>query len=161
MLSDIKHLRNSTVLLIALSFALALPGSAQSAKSSNRSGLTAFDAAGEITLQGTIKEIVSHPPAGSLLGVHLTVASATGAQDVHIGPYLSKAITDKVLRENAPVIVVGAFADLAGKKTLLARQLVVGGQVIAVRNQHGFLVSPKPEGSDHRPAKTAVAGGLQ
>lgn len=159
MLSNVAYLRSATVLLIALSFTLALPGHAQSAKNSNRTGLAAFDATREITLQGTIKEVVSHPPAGTLLGLHLTVASTTGTQDVHLGPYLSKTAT-AALHQNESVIVVGAFADLAGRNILLARQLVVGGQTIAVRNQRGFLIQGKT-GTVHRVAKPAVAGGAQ
>jgi hypothetical protein len=161
MSSNVMNLRNSTVLLIALSFALALPGSAQSVKNSNRSGLAAFDATREITLQGTIKEVVSHPPAGSLMGLHLTVASTTGTQDVHLGSHLPKSVTQNLLRDNAPVIVVGSYVDLAGNNILLARQLVVAGQVIAVRNQHGFVIRPKPDGVDRRVARTVVAGGAQ
>ena len=158
MLSRLTTLRNATALVIALSFALALPAGAQSA---NRKGLAAFDATHEVTLQGTIKEVVTHPPAGSPLGMHLTVATTTGAQDVHVGSYLPKHVTENLLHANTQVIVVGSSVNLAGKNIFLARQLVVGGQTIAVRNEHGFLIMPKAENSNHHAPKSAIAGGVQ
>jgi|HubBroStandDraft_6_1064221.scaffolds.fasta_scaffold318718_2 hypothetical protein len=158
MLSRLTNLRNAAALVIALSFALALPAGAQSA---NRKGLAAFDATHEITLQGTIKEVVTHPPAGSPLGMHLTVATTTGNQDVHIGSYLPKHVTENLLHANAQVIVVGGYVTLAGKNILLARQLVVGGQTVTVRNEHGFLIMPKTENTNHHAPKTPIAGGAQ
>ncbi len=158
MLSRLTNLRNAAVLFIALSFALALPAGAQSA---NRKGLAAFDAAKETTLQGTIKEVVAHPPAGSPLGMHLTVATTTGTQDVHLGSYLSKNVTENLLHANAQVIVVGSSLNLAGKNVFLARQLVVGGETVSVRNEQGFLSKPRPEGLTHHSARPAVAGGAQ
>ena len=158
MLSRLTNLRNAAAVVIALSFALALPAGAQSA---NRKGLAAFDATKEITLQGTIKEVVAHPPAGSPLGMHLTVATTTGTQDVHVGSYLPKSVTENLLHANAQVIVVGSSVNLAGKNIFLARQLVVGGQTIAVRNERGFLLMPKTENINHHAPRTSIAGGAQ
>jgi hypothetical protein len=158
MLSRLTTLRNATALVIALSFALALPAGAQSA---NRKGLAAFDATHEVTLQGTIKEVVTHPPAGSPLGMHLTVATTTGTQDVHVGSYLPKHVTENLLHANAQVIVVGGYVNLAGKNIFLARQLVVGSQTITVRNERGFLIMPKPENINHHAPKSGIAGGAQ
>ena len=92
-MSRLTHLRNALA-LVALSFALAFTASAESAKISNPKGLAAFDATREVTLQGTIKDVVSKPPAGTLLGLHITVATTTGAQDVHLGSYLAKNVTE-------------------------------------------------------------------
>ncbi len=158
MLSRLTNLRNSTALVIALSFALALPAGAQSA---NRKGLAAFDATHEVALQGTIKEVVTHPPAGSPLGMHLTVATTTGTQDVHVGSYLPKSVTENLLHANAQVIVVGGYVTLSGKNLLLARQLVVGGQTIAVRNEHGALIWPKSDSNNRDLVRKFVAGGAQ
>jgi hypothetical protein len=159
MLYRLSNLRSSTALLITLSFALS--AGAQSAKSSSHTGLAAFDATHEITLQGAIKEVVPKPTAPPL-GLHLMVATTTGAQDVHLGSYLSKNVTENLLHANAQVIVVGSYVNLGGRNVLLARQLVVGGQTIAIRNQNGFLIRPKPEGMIHRVAsRTSVTGGAQ
>ncbi len=158
MLSRLTNLRNTAAAIVALSFALALPAGAQSA---NRKGLAAFDATHEVTLQGTIKEVVAHPPAGSPLGMHLTVATTTGTQDVHVGSYLPKQVTENLLHANAQVIVVGGYVNLAGKNIFLARQLVVGSQTITVRNEHGFLIMPKTENVNHHAPKTSMAGGAQ
>jgi hypothetical protein len=158
MFSRLTNLRNAAALVIALSFALALPAGAQSA---NRKGLAAFDATHEVTLQGTIKEVVTHPPAGSPLGMHLTVATTTGTQDVHVGSYLPKHVTENLLHANAQVIVVGSSVNLAGKNIFLARQLVVGGQTIAVRSEHGALIWPKSDSNNRDLVRKFVAGGAQ
>jgi hypothetical protein len=154
MLYRLSNPRTAAALLIAL----ALSASAQSAKSSNHTGLAAFDATHEITLQGTIKEVVPKP-ATAPLGLHLMVATTTGTQDVHLGSYLSKNLTENLLHANAQVIVAGSYINLGGRNVLLARQLVVGGQTIAIRNQNGFLIRPKPEGTVHRVASRT--GGAQ
>ena len=159
-MSRLTHLRNALA-LVALSFALAFTASAESAKISNPKGLAAFDATREVTLQGTIKDVVSKPLAGTLLGLHITVATTTGAQDVHLGSYLAKNVTDNLLHDNAQVIVVGSYVNLAGKNILLARQLVVGGQTIAIRNQHGFLIHPTPANVNHHVPPARTFGGAQ
>jgi hypothetical protein len=160
----LKHFRILLVLLTALFCALAIPANAQAVKNPHQVMLPVFDAAHEITLQGTIKEAVSRPPAGSLMGLHLTVATARGLQDVHLGSFLSKDVTQNLLLANQPVQIVGSMTEMGGKKVLLARQLITSGRLIVVRNEQGFLVRPKPDApSQHRPAveKNAVAGGLQ
>jgi hypothetical protein len=160
MLSRLSDLRTSTALLFALSFALALPAGAQSATCSNSLGMAHFNAAHQVTLQGSIKEIVAKPSAAPL-GLHMMVASTTGTQDVHLGSYLPKNVTENLLHDNAQVIVVGSYVNVAGKNVLLARQLVVAGQTVSIRNEHGFLIHTKPANSNHHAPAARVYGGAQ
>ena len=49
-----------------------------------------YDAAHEITLAGTVQEVVTHHMAGRPAGVHLMVAGPHGLVDAHVGPFLAK-----------------------------------------------------------------------
>jgi hypothetical protein len=128
-------------LLPGLMFAiLAVPLGAQPA-SETRVGQgfgPVYDAAHEITLNGTIQQVVTERVAGSPGGMHLLVAGPHGLVDVHLGPFLSKE-TKEALHTGTPVQIVGAMTTLHGKNYLLARELNVGGTVITVRSKHGAL----------------------
>ena len=153
MLLKANRQRTCMPLAILFVFAFALSAAAQP-----RPGLAAFDASHPVTLLGTIQDVVLHPAPGTLLGEHLIIASTTGIHDVHIGPYAAKN-AGKNLRPNATVIVIASPVSLNGKQVFLARQLVVNGQTISVRNQNGFLIHPAGARAQHAAAKTA--GGAQ
>jgi hypothetical protein len=128
-------------LLLALLVAVALPAvAAPGSKGTHLPSQFAYDKAHEITFNGTISQVVSHPAKGSLLGTHMMVASGGTMRDVHLGSYLSKEVTKTVLRPDQPVQIVGMNMTLHGKSVVLARQVIAGGRVITVRNENGFLV---------------------
>jgi hypothetical protein len=128
-------------LLVALLVAVALPVVAvPGSKGTHPPSQFAYDKAHEITFNGTISQVVSHPAKGSLLGTHMMVASGGTTRDVHLGSYLSKEVTKGVLRPGQPVQIVGMNMTLHGKTVVLARQVITGGRVITVRNENGFLV---------------------
>lgn len=129
-------------LLAGLLFAiLAVPLGAQSA-SQTRAGHgigPVYDAAHEITINGTVQEVVTKHVLGSPAGTHLLVSGEQGTVDAHVGPFLTKD-TQEALHTGLPVQIVGAMQEIHGKQYLLARQLIFGGRTVAVRNEHGFLV---------------------
>jgi hypothetical protein len=127
--------------LLALLFAVALPAvAAPGSKGTHLPSRFAYDKAHEITFNGTISQVVSHPAKGSLpLGMHMMVASDGTMRDVHLGRFLSKEVKT-VLRLDQPVQIVGMNMNLHGKSVVLARQVITGGRVITVRNENGFLV---------------------
>lgn len=126
-----------TVLLFAVS---AVPlGAAPASETRAGQGVApVYDAAHEITLNGTIQTIVTKHTPGSPAGMHLLVMGPEGMVDAHVGPFLSKA-TKEALQEGAPVRIVGAMALLRGRTYLLARELTVGNRTITVRSEHGVL----------------------
>ena len=125
-------------LLLAI---LAVPLGAQLAPETRatRAVGPVYDAAHEITLNGTIQEVVTKRVAGSPVGMHLLVAGPEGVVDAHVGPYLTKD-TQEALHAGLPVQIVGAVEQLHGKSVLLARQLIFGGRTVTVRNENGFLM---------------------
>lgn len=137
-----KPTRMIAGLLAGLLLAIpAVPLGAQSAPKSRaaRGFGPAYDAAHEITLQGTIQEVVTRRVIGSPAGVHLLVAGPQGVVDAHLGPFLSgKTITE--LQSGMPVEIVGATVSLNGREYLLARELVVDGHSITIRNARGIPV---------------------
>lgn len=114
--------------------------SAQTAADSRaqRPLIPSYDKAHEITLSGTVQEVVAKRVPGSPFGMHLLVAGPEGVVDAHVGPYLSKD-TQEGLHAGLPVQIVGAMEEVHGKHYLLVRQLIFGGGMVMVRSEHGFL----------------------
>ena len=152
-------------LLTGLLFAvLAAPLGAQTAPESlpGPGFGPAYDAAHEITLNGTIQEVVTRHAIGSPAGMHLLVAGPQGLVDAHVGPSLSNE-TKAALLTGAPVQIVGAMSLLHGRDYLLARLLTVGGRTVTLRSEHGLPVHERIAGAahsgrEHQISKTAPAG---
>lgn len=130
---------------------LAIPLSAQSAAEAHPAHgfMQPYDAAHELTVTGTVQEVVTKHTVGSPAGMHLLVNGSEGMVDAHVGPFLSKDVQE-VLHTGLPIQIVGAMETLHGKQFLLARQLIFGGRMVTVRSQNGFLVrgmrTPKANG---------------
>jgi hypothetical protein len=116
-----------------------------------------YDAAHEITLDGTIQSVVTQHAKGSPAGMHLLVAGPQGIVDAHVGSFLSK-VTKESLRQGASIKIVGAMTTMHGKDYLLARTLTIGERIVTVRSAHGAPI-PEHSGRAHsivrKPAETA------
>jgi len=137
-----KSTRMVAGLVTGLLFAmLAVPLGAQAVPESRaaRGSNSTYDATHEITLHGTIQEVVTKHATGSPAGMHLLVPGPEGVIDAHIGSLLSKE-TIGALQTGAPVEIVGATVLLNGKEYLLARQLTVDGRTVAIRSSRGVLL---------------------
>jgi hypothetical protein len=128
-------------LLVGLLFAIsAIPLGAQPVPVTRGRGFgVTYDAAHEITFNGSIQTIVTKHVVGSPAGVHLLVAGPQGVVDAHVGPFLPKA-TREALATGMPVRIVGAMATERGRTYLLARELTVANHTVMVRSKHGALV---------------------
>jgi hypothetical protein len=154
-------------LLIALLFAMfTIPLGAQPASETHAGqGLgPVYDAAHEITVNGTIQTVVTRHTKGSPAGMHLMVMGPQGVVDAHVGPFLNKA-NREALQEGAAVRIVGAMSSQHGKSYLLARELTVGNRTIMVRSTHGTL-APMPAASkahsrSENKSKVEVNGGAR
>lgn len=143
---------------------LSIPMSAQIAPSSHlEHNLPArYDAAHEITINGTIQEVITKHVPGSPAGVLVLVAGSDGLVDAHLGPFVSSE-TKGALDAGAPVRILGAMTEIGGKQYLLARELTIGGRTITIRNNHGFLAMSHGERvvSTRVKEATKVKGGTQ
>lgn len=146
-----KHFALAGLLPAVLMACLVIPAAAQSAAEVHpaRGFMRPYDAAHELTVTGTVQEVVTKHAVGSPAGMHLIVSGPEGMVDAHVGPFLSKDVLE-ALRAGLPIQIVGAMETLHGKQFLLARQLIFGGRMVTVRSQNGFLVrgmrTPKANG---------------
>jgi len=158
------HILTTAGLLAGLLFAiLAVPLVAQPA-SETRVGHgfgVVYDAAHEITLTGTVQQVVTRHTPGSPAGMHLMVAGPQGLVDAHVGPFLSKEMKE-ALHTGTPVQMVGAMASLRSRKYLMVRELNVGGSKVTLRSEHGFLVrSPGSTAKTKEAAELESKGGVR
>jgi hypothetical protein len=153
-------------LLVGLLFATIVVPLGARAASVTRSGHgfgPVYDAAHEITLDGTIQEVITKHTAGSPAGVHLMVTGPQGLVNAHIGPFLSKEIK-AALVAGMPVKIVGATTTLHGKSYLLARELTIGEKTVTVRSVRGILMPPRSDAARARtkkPSETESNGGAR
>ena len=139
-------------LLTGLLFAaLAVPLGAQpAAETHDGHGIgPVYDAAHEITVNGTIQTVVTKHTAGSPAGMHLLVAGSEGTFDAALGPYMTKEV-QAALHAGAVVKIVGAIEKAHGKEYLLVRQVNFDGRTVTVRNLNGALLMVQSPRGPHR-----------
>jgi hypothetical protein len=140
--------------LIAVLTIVALPLPAQPADEAHTAkGIgPVYDAAHEITLEGTIQQVVATPEPGSPIGLHLLVNGSEGTFDAALGPYMTKQ-TRAALHDGDAVQIVGAIERVHGSEYLLVRQVTFSGRTLTVRNLNGALLLVQ---SARRPHRTTV-----
>jgi hypothetical protein len=128
------------LLLCMLTHSVALIAEQPRAQSpSTPFGPTALDkAAQDITVSGTVQQLVKTHVPGAPAGVQLLVAAPQGAVTASLGPNLSRTVLQS-MSKGAAIQVSGGMQTINGKEYLLARNLTIGGNQIIVRNEHGFL----------------------
>jgi hypothetical protein len=129
-------------LLVGLLAILTLPLCAQPAATSAHQ-FVAYDKTHEITVNGTVQEVVTKPGKGSPTGLHVIVTSSQGTFDTHLGPYVTKQ-NREALKTGLPIQIVGAIEKVRSKQYLLARQVIFSGRTITVRGTNGFLAVENP-----------------
>jgi hypothetical protein len=95
-----------------------------------------------VTVTGTIQEVVSTRKAATSLGTRLVLAGPQGIVNASVGPYLSTEIKSS-LAKGEQVVVAGTNRTINGENFLLVRNITIGNQTIAVRNENGFLIRPR------------------
>lgn len=98
----------------------------------------AYDAANEVSLQGTIEKIMAKRDAGSPLGLHVIIATASADVDAHLGLLNAKRASEAGITPGACIRALGAMAQVGAMKILLVRELTARGQTIVIRNKRGF-----------------------
>jgi hypothetical protein len=157
------HVRKYTLMLVCLLSCLmsAILLAAQTAASSHPGRgimFARYNPASEITLSGTVREVITARKIGSPPGIHLLITGPQGTVDTHVGPFLAKDV-QAALRSGTSVKVIGAMELLHGQQYLLARQLMFDGRVVNVRSSHGFLVRPLPTRGSHAAGNSGQNGG--
>jgi hypothetical protein len=152
-----KHKIGTTVGSAVLAGAILLSTASGQQRSAavSSSRPTAYDVTRETILQGTVVSFLedsSRPP----MGTHVTVQTAAGTEDVHLGPASYLRSNHFSLTAGDLVRVVGAATQTKEGNVFLARIAQHGSQAIAVRSPRGFLMAttvaralPQAERSQH------------
>jgi hypothetical protein len=100
-----------------------------------------YDVSRESVLQGTV---LTYTAASSTapLGAHVTVQTASGAVDVHLGNAQLLAANHFSLSSGDGVRIVGESVAYGTSSQFLARLVQKGNQTLAVRSVRGFPLSP-------------------
>jgi hypothetical protein len=126
-------------LLIGLLFAtLAVPLGAQPARQPHQF----YDISKEVTLSGTVSDVLAKAAPGTLPGAHLLFATSSGSVDASLGKFALQGNDPVSVAPGREVAVTGIMMTIRGKDVFIARIVKVGGRAYTLRNQHGVPVSP-------------------
>jgi hypothetical protein len=127
--------------LISASF--TRPSFAQSAKEARLNAHPYYDVTKEVTISGTVSNVIEKSSPGMIVGSHLMLATASGEVDASLGIFGLKGNGALSVAPGQQVEVTGIMKTLRDKQVFLARSVKFGGQVYTVRNEHGIAVSPQ------------------
>jgi len=136
--------RDPLFLLIAVligTLALCASSSAQQAVPSDAQLLRTYNASREISLVGTVVKYETSSTV-SPMGAHVTLQTASGQVDVHLGNAKVLEANHLTLNAGDNVRIVGEPMALGGGTYFAARIVQKGTQAVAVRNARGFPLSP-------------------
>jgi|SRR5579859_1150943 len=131
---------------VSLSAAVCLLGSAafsqqpHSGVSSGKTAPGAYNIANDVSLQGTVLKYTENSVAPPI-GTHVLLRTPSGNVDVHLGDAHLLHLAKLTITPGSNVRFVGQMNTEGSKQIFLARLVQVGSQVLAVRNEHGFLIS--------------------
>ena len=132
---------NTLSFLCAGALVLAAGANAQQRASTTAENSRAYELRREVSLQGTVVEYraaSSTPP----LGAHVTLQTASGIVDVHLGNPQLLSANHFSLATGDTVRVIGENLNGAQGTQFVARILQKGTQAIAVRSLEGIPLKP-------------------
>ncbi|MFZ0634722.1 MAG: hypothetical protein WA755_01220 [Candidatus Acidiferrales bacterium] len=130
-----------TALLAVLPLAAMTP--AQAAVTPRRAPVAPkYDASREVTLTGTVINVVAKASPGLPTGARMLLATAHGDVYAHLGDFALKGPNSLSLTSGQSVKVVGVMISVKSKQVFLVRTILSGDRSYTIRNSHGFLVPP-------------------
>ncbi|MGA8270162.1 MAG: hypothetical protein WB919_01305 [Candidatus Sulfotelmatobacter sp.] len=134
-----KSIRMVAGLLTGLLFAtLAVPLGAQPARPSH----PFYDISKEVTLSGTVSDVLAKAAPGTLPGPHLLFATSSGNVDASLGAFALQGKNPLSVAPGQEVAVTGIMKTIKNKGVFVARTVKVAGKTYQLRNQHGVPMSP-------------------
>jgi hypothetical protein len=124
-----------SVLLLAI---LAVPLGAQSAPKTRP---FYYDVSKEITLSGTVTDVLARPSAGMIMGSHLMLETSSGTLDASLGRFGLQGKGALSVAAGEQVEVTGVMKTIKDRQVFLTRTVKAGGQVYTLRNAHGVQMS--------------------
>ena len=99
-----------------------------------------YDAATEVTLQGTVtdvKNVNSRMGGRGMQGTHILVATGSGVMEVHLGPSWYLDEQKIVLAPGDAVTVVGSRVTMQNADAVIARRIATGKATWTLRDDSG------------------------
>ena len=109
----------------------------------------------DVTMTGTVQELITSHASGTPGGIQLVVDGPQGSFTASLGPKLSSEVRQR-LSQGSPVQVSVIQQTINGKANLLVRKLTVSGNQIIIRNENGFLVHASSQRSRASANTTAL-----
>lgn len=126
-------------LLTGLLFAtLAVPLGAQPARQPH----PFYDISKEVTLSGTVSDVLAKAAPGTMPGAHLMLATSSGKVDASLGRFALQGKDPVLVANGKQVEVTGVMKTIKNQNVFVARIVKVDGKAYKLRNQHGVPVSP-------------------
>jgi hypothetical protein len=115
------------------------------ATTSTQGTKSAKQAIPQVSVVGSIQEILRDSPAGAPKGFYVVVAGPQGVISVNLGPWLSSAAKQSFSVGQA-IQLTGTVSALHGQNYLMAHNVAVNNQQLTIRNENGALAR-NPSGS--------------
>jgi hypothetical protein len=142
-----KMLGGLCLLTVLVVSTLAAPLYADGTKAFKRTVVAPrYDAAKEVTMEGTIQQIIKKPAPGTMFGAHLMVSTTKGTIDAHIGEAVIRGAHAYSPAAGESVKLVGVMTTINHKDVFLTRTIETGDRTIQVRTKTGFLIVPGAKG---------------
>lgn len=122
------------VLLLVLGVKFHLPSSGQ--------GAELYNPAEEVTLKGVVEDLQEFacPVSESELGSHLLLKTSDGTVLVHLAPLRIMRGQRLNFAPGDQIKVIGAKVRVAGKRGVIAREIVRGNEDLIFRDRVGHLL---------------------
>jgi hypothetical protein len=151
----------SCLAALAALIAFAAPILAQSqvaATPSVHSGPFYYDVSKEITLSGTIADVVKKPTKSMVMGSHLIVQTPSGTVDASLGRFAFQGRSALAVVPGQPVQLTGVLKTIKGQPVLLTRSVKVDDQIFVIRNERGHGISARSR--ERQGQSSGQKGGL-
>lgn len=126
---------NVLLLTILLSVGLSAVTAGQSA---GVRGARNYDLRAEIRVKGVVQEVQELRRGKCCTGTHLLLKTDTNSFDVHVGPSSFIQQSQFSFANGDEVEVLGSKVTMAGKETVLAREITKGEKTIVLRDTQGI-----------------------
>lgn len=105
-------------------------------------GAALYNATDEVTLNGTVEEVqeADCPVSESELESHLLLKTGNGVVLIHLAPKRIMSGQNLTFSRGDQLEVIGAKVRVAGKKGVIAREIVRGNEDLVFRDRAGHLL---------------------
>ena len=115
---------------------LVAGGGAGAAQMSHEMGMT-YDRATEVTLTGTVDDVMTMPGTSAMSGTHIALRTTGETIHVHLGPTEAVAKMGATYAKGDRVTVTGSRIKGEGFEAILARTVRKGSTVVTLRDEDG------------------------